>query len=434
MPSLAEIPHYQSLFGNADTVGAPPSLDQFDHLRAYRELGPIYRVRFRDDDWIVIGGLEANELAWRNPDAWSYHDALEAFREVMGPTHVTQLDGPPHRAKRKTLKPGFAMSQLGRVIPAIDATVAEQFRTHAGELLDLHAFFMETLTEANCRSVVDFPLSREQRDDFIRFEETFIRNTQQAPARRRAFYENPDFAALRKRVLGVCAEIVSARAAGERRADNLQAVLDTHETPLREVPLDEMVSECYLLLMAGTGNTAKVLNCGLRHLLDESAWLARLQPEIDRYTSAALASGMSDFPLLKATLMEMERLFPAAPVMPRRSAVALEFAGVEIPPGTKILHLHTLPHFLEEIYEEPYRFKPQRWLENEYPRKAHGTFGGSTHVCLGMNLARVHMPILLGNLLRDYRLEVDELPDIQVNFNYGVPQTANLRARLIPKG
>jgi hypothetical protein len=434
MPNLAEIPHYQSLLAESSTDGPPPSLDQFDHLRAYRELGPIYKVRFRDEDWVVIGGLDANDLAWRHPDAWSYHDALEAFREVMGPTHVTQLDGKAHRAKRKTLKPGFAMSQMGKVIPAIDATVAEQFRTHTGELLDLHAFFMETLTEANCRSVVDFPLTKEQRADFIRFEETFIGNTQKAPAVRRAFYNDPEFAALRERVIGVCETIVKRRAGGERKDDNFQAVLDTHETPLAELPIHELVSECYLILMAGTGNTAKVLNCGLRHLLDESAWLVRLQEEVDRYSPMMLAGGMTEFPLLKATLMEMERLFPAAPVMPRKSAIPLEFAGVEIPAGTKILHLHTLPHFLEEIYEEPYRFKPQRWIDNEYPRKAHGTFGGSTHVCLGMNLARVHMPILLCNLLRDYTLQVEELPDIKVNFNYGVPQTSNLRARLVGKG
>ena len=42
------------------------------HLRAFRELGPIYRIKFRNEMWVAIGGLEANDFAWRNPDLWSY--------------------------------------------------------------------------------------------------------------------------------------------------------------------------------------------------------------------------------------------------------------------------------------------------------------------------------------------------------------------------
>ncbi|MFP4283198.1 MAG: hypothetical protein ACLFU2_11295 [Opitutales bacterium] len=43
----------------------------FDHLEAYRRHGPIYRVGFRGEDWVCLGGLEVNDLAWRTPDSWS---------------------------------------------------------------------------------------------------------------------------------------------------------------------------------------------------------------------------------------------------------------------------------------------------------------------------------------------------------------------------
>jgi cytochrome P450 len=118
--------------------------------------------------------------------------------------------------------------------------------------------------------------------------------------------------------------------------------------------------------------------------------------------------------------------------MSRQAAENVEFEGYQMPKGTKVLHLHTLTHYLEEIYEEPHRFKPWRWIEHEYPKKAHGTFGGSTHICLGMNLARIHMPIVMANLIRNFRLETDELPEIAVNFNYEVPQSSDLVCRLHP--
>jgi cytochrome P450 len=139
-------------------------------------------------------------------------------------------------------------------------------------------------------------------------------------------------------------------------------------------------------------------------------------------------AGMGAFPRLKATLMEMERMFPAAPILSRVVEIPFQFSGFELPRGTRVLHLQTLPHFLEEVYDEPYRFDPSRWIDREYPKKAHGTFGGSTHICLGMNLVRIHSPVAIANLLRDYRVSLGGDPDIVVNLNYGVPQTAHLTA------
>ena len=70
----------------------------------------------------------------------------------------------------------------------------------------------------------------------------------------------------------------------------------------------------------------------------------------------------------------------------------------------------SLMHFDESIYEEPFQFKPQRWLEHNYPRQAHGTFGGGSHVCLGMNVARIQMPITLGFLLSKFDFTVIKPP------------------------
>ena len=45
-----------------------------------------------------------------------------------------------------------------------------------------------------------------------------------------------------------------------------------------------------------------------------------------------------------------------------------------------------------------------------------------------MNLVRIHSPVAIANLLRDYRVSLGGDPDIVVNLNYGVPQTADLTA------
>jgi cytochrome P450 len=424
MRSVEELPAYESL----GLDGARAELEQFDHLQAYRRLGPIYQLQFRGERWVAIGGMEANEAAWRNPDQWDYHEALPPFREMMGPTHVTQLDGEAHRRKRRNLKPGFAMSALAGLVPAIDESIAGDLREAAGRSLDLHDFFMTTLTRANSRTVLKCDFDAETAGVFIRFEEQFIKGTVLGEARH-AYYARPEFVADRTRVFSFLGELVDRRLAGETAGDRFDQMIAERRERGEPVMREELIPEAYLLLMAGTGNTSKLLNCGLQNLTQNAEWMTRLGEEMAGYSPEKLVSGMGAFPLLKATLLEMERLFPAAPVLARVVAEPFTFNGYLLPKGTKVLHLQTLPHFLEEIYAEPYRFDPARWVEREYPKKAQGTFGGSTHLCLGINLVRLHMPIAVGNLLRDYVLAMDEQPNISVNVNYGVPQVADLKAR-----
>ena len=423
---LDQLPAYESLGLITKTDG----LEQFDHLRAYRELGPIYQLQFRGERWVAIAGLEANEVAWRNPDAWNYEDALVPFREVMGPSHVTQLDREPHRRKRRNLKNGFAMSAIARQIPEIDRTVAEELGKHTDQPLNLHDFFMKTLTVANSRTVIQCELDAAAVDIFIKFEEEFIKGTSMGEARHH-HYQKPEFVKNREFVFGFLDALVTRRLAGERVGDNFQEMIDDRRE--RGEPLDksELIPEAYLLLMAGTGNTAKMLNCGLQKLTERPDWLLRLNEEIATYEPESLLRGMSSFPLLKATLMEMERLFPTAAVLSRVVYEPFVFADYELPKGTKVLHLQTIPHFLEEIYEDPYQFLPERWLDREYSRKAMGTFGGSTHICLGINLVRIHMPVVVANLLRNYVLQLPQQTGISINLNYGVPQVANLEATFL---
>ena len=428
MLSFADIPHYDSL--DLSQESDSDEFEQFDHLSAYKELGPIFRIQYRGEEWACVGGLQANEWAWGHPDRWNYADPMKAFREVMGDTHVTQLDGPVHRAKRKALKPGFAMSLIAKQIPGIDQVVKQFFTDHCGETWTMMDLFMEALTEANSQSVIVTSLTPDERHSFIEFEEVFLPGVAMTPEQRARYYENSDYHQLKSFVFEYLRQLVSKRLDGHREEDSFQTMIDNREEREHPPGLEELIPEAYLLLMAGTGNTARTINCGLHYLQEQPDWYAELKEEVQDYQPEQLLRGMDRFPKLKATIMEMERIFPAAPLHPRLAAEDLEFRGFKIPKGTRILHLHTLTHFLDEIYEEPQRFNARRWMEHDYPKKAHGTFGGSTHICLGMNLARIHMPIVMANLIRYFDLEVEELPEIKVNFNYGVSQSSDLVGRL----
>jgi len=95
----------------------------------------------------------------------------------------------------------------------------------------------------------------------------------------------------------------------------------------------------------------------------------------------------------------------------------IDFMGYPLEKGQHCLHLIALMHYADSVYEEPFKFKPQRWIDNEYPKTAHGVFGGGSHVCLGMNVSRIQMPLTIGYLLSRYTFEILSKPDV-VNYAY----------------
>lgn len=376
-------------------------------LKAYREAGPVFRTVVNGREEVILAGLEANEVAWRTPDDWSYHDAVAVFREELSALHLTQLDRELHRRKRRLLNKGFKNSTVLSKLPEIASTIRSGLAGLAGKSVEMHETLMHVLTRAQSVSAVDVTLSDEDIAKMVDFEEGFIGALFESRESRELIYSRANYVNKKREVLGQLHEIVKARLTGDVfKGDALDTIIQ-QKTAASIEPLseEELIYDAYLLLIAGTGNTSKLL-CYLIHALTENPeWLMELRAELSGFDASMLATGMRDFPKLKATLMETERLFPAAPVLPRMPQNDIEFLGRSLAQGTNCLHMVALMHFDETIYEEPFKFKPQRWLENDYPKAAHGTFGGGTHVCLGMNVARLQMPLVIGYLLSEYNFE-----------------------------
>jgi len=403
-------------------------------LRAYREAGPVFRTAINGETAVILAGTDANELAWRTPDSWSYHHAVAVFREELSSVHLTQLDRDPHRRKRRLLNKGFKNSSVLAGMPDTARAIAEGLAAMEGREVELHEALMKVFTRAQARSSVKVDLSEEEVERMVDFEEGFIGALFMTKEERELVYNRAAYLERKNAVLRRLHEIVGARLDGETRDDLLDAIIHQKTSgsidPLSE---EELIYDTYLMLIAGTGNTSKLI-C---HLVDALArnpeWTARLREEIGDFDPRRMAGGMKDFPLLKATLMETERLFPAAPVLPRIPAEPVDFLGTPLAPGTFCLHLVALMHFDDSIYEEPFAFKPERWLEHEYPKTAHGTFGGGTHVCLGMNVARIQMPLTIAYLLSGYDFEITRPPRME---NYAYPgeidsKTLRMNLRLL---
>jgi len=388
----------------------------------YRQLGPVFRTRYRGKDWVTIAGIEANDFFWQNTSDWSYELAGPGFRDQFGPHYVTQLDGAPHLRKRRLLKAGFSAEAVGRYV-GVMARETERFLARRAWGDDANLWIPALLLTLNGATLLQRELTPEQMRDAIRLEAELIYGVgvSAAPAE---YFARPGYAELKERVFGWVDEELRDRLDGRRVQDNLQALIDQDAGVLDPLSADELRNDAYMLLVAGIHNTAKLTTRIVERLAQAPAWVEELRAEAAAYGPDSFARGLAAFPKLRATILEGERLHPGATFLKRRPIADLPFGRHTIPAKAPVLQAHTLPHFLPEYYPDPMEFRPQRWLDQAAPpRKALADFGGGAHICIGMNLTRIQVPVVLAELLRRYDWRLGYEPQFGLKVDPGLGLT-----------
>jgi cytochrome P450 family 110 len=92
------------------------------------------------------------------------------------------------------------------------------------------------------------------------------------------------------------------------------------------------------------------------------------------------------------------------PFVVRLTKRAFAAGGREYPPGIVLCPCSHLVHRRKDLYPEPEKFRPERFLERRYAANEWFTFGGGTRMCLGMTFALYEMQVVLSTLFARVRL------------------------------
>jgi cytochrome P450 len=113
-------------------------------------------------------------------------------------------------------------------------------------------------------------------------------------------------------------------------------------------------------------------------------------------------------PYLDAVCSEALRLNPVAPIIGRTLLSAMTLKGHALPAGVSvgisIIGLHRQP----DLYPEPERFLPQRFLDRQYGPFEYLPFGGGSRRCLGASFAVYEMKIVLATVLSTRALRLTD--------------------------
>ncbi|CAG5128435.1 unnamed protein product [Candidula unifasciata] len=166
-------------------------------------------------------------------------------------------------------------------------------------------------------------------------------------------------------------------------------------------------------------------------LLNYPAVTKKLQEEIDHIVGDRLPKleDKSNMPYMEATIIETLRLISQVPACGLRTCSEnINFDGMTIPKGTRIMINNWFFHHNEDIFEDPWTFKPERFLDDnggllppDHPlRKSLLPFGIGLRSCPGEIFARSRVFMFVTLILQKYDIlpPVNEklvLADFQAN-------------------
>jgi cytochrome P450 len=144
---------------------------------------------------------------------------------------------------------------------------------------------------------------------------------------------------------------------------------------------------------AGFETTASVLRLLIYHLYTSPSILKRLREElssisVDRFADIELRT-LEQLPYLTAVIMEAMRLSPALGTRLQRIAPDrdLIYDKWVIPAGTPVGMTALFMHMDENLYPNPEKFDPERWVDVESRKRAekvYAPFSRGSRICLGM--------------------------------------------------
>jgi hypothetical protein len=362
---------------------------------------------------------EAKEVFTAAPDVLHPGEGARILEPLIGQHSVILLDEAPHLEQRRLMLPAFHGERMARLEGLMtDVAAREAERLPRGTAVPVHDHMQALTLEIILRAV--FGLDEGERLDALRSRVVQLLEWGVTPLglfpplQRDLGPGSPGrrFNALHAEIDELIFELIDERRAEDADRDDLLAMflVARHADDGSPMTHRELRDELITMLLAGHETTASELAWGF-------AELVRAPDVLDRLTAEVRAG--EDDAYLGATVAEILRRRPVLPnAEPRLTKQPVTIGGFAYPPGVALGVNAYLVHHDEAIYERPYAFRPERFLEDEGGR-APGTytflpFGGGRRRCIGASFATLEMRIVLRAVLErsDVRLAAGDRPEI----------------------
>jgi cytochrome P450 len=381
-------------------------------FRARRSLGDVFQIRgsVRGDPVVTSHPDHVKSLFTAMPEQAPSLTGESPLRPVVGPNSVLTAIGERHMRQRKLLLPSFhgeAIAHYAQMIVdaaereidrwplarpialaprmqavTLDVIMAGIFGIRGQPRPGTPEFWLRQATRATLYAST-LPLAQIGelmnigRDEPVGIQRVGLE-----------FLDRPTYAVIRARR--------RASDVGDRR-DILSLLVEARTEEGEALTDKELRDELLTLVLAGHETTANQL-----------AWtwerLVRNPGPHQRLIETVRGGGEAD-DVVEATIQESMRSRPVIPIIGRRVMVPWRLGEYVVPADTPVTMSILLLHHREDLYPDPFSFRPERWDDHKPGTYEWIPFGGGIRRCLGAALAMAEQRIVLKEMAR--RLDVE---------------------------
>jgi cytochrome P450 len=415
-----------------------------DYLDDYAQrYGDPFRVGGKNSPGIVYfsNPKAIQEIFTADPEVFQTGQGGGVLQFLLGENSLLLLDGDRHQRQRRLLTPPFhgdRMRTYSQLICDITKQITAQWKI--GESFIVRSSMQEITLRAILQAV--FGLHDGQRFQQLRQLLSSLLDDMGTPLGASLIF----FRSLRQdwgplspwgRFLRqkqqidqlLYEEIQERREQGDfSGSDILTLLMSARDEAGQPMTDEELHDELMTLLMAGHETTASALSWALYWIHHLPEVQDKLRYELGTLGDDAEPSEIARLPYLTAVCQETLRIYPIALFSLRVLKSPLEVMGYQFEAGTALFPSIYLTHQREDIYPEPKRFKPERFLERQYSQYEYWPFGGGHRRCIGMAFAQLEMKLILATILSNFQLALtNSRPVKPVRRGITVAPSGNLR-------
>ena len=357
-------------------------------------------------------GPAANRLVLKDEvDKLSSRLGNQFIEFIVTTDTVLLQDGAQHRTSRKLILPVFHQQAIASYFDTIQSVVNDM-TSDWGErgTIDLST----ELRKITMAVVVKIFLGSEKTEEIDRVSQWFtilVDSINSVIKWDSPFTRYGRGQAARRKIVDYIGQIIRERATRgdlEQSTDVLSLLLNTVDEDGNKFTETQVINQAIGLLFAGSDTTSSMMSWLLFELSNSSNWRERLREEQQQVmgNNPISMSHLRQLPNMTNVIKEAERLYTPAWVISRVATADIEYDGYLIPAGWFVFIFPMLTHRSPEIYQDPDTFDPDRFAppreeDTKQPYSLIG-FGGGIHSCIGVELAKMEMKIILSTLLQKY--------------------------------
>jgi cytochrome P450 len=377
-----------------------------------RQLGDVWTFQLMGGvRFVFVSDPKLIEEVFRATDL---HHAESAIAAIFGPNSLIMTNDEEHVAKRRLLQPPFQAERVQRYRDTM-ARICQQeisawpLRHEFPALPRLNAVGLGVILE------VLFGATGGEREAPLRanFESLLT----MADSGWRVFYNQLKSArgmkppgwllrALRSVDASIGEEIAQARADPQldQREDVLAELVRARHEDGTEISDAEIRDHLMTLVFQGHRSTVHALGWALERVTRQPEVLEQLQAEAQT----------SSEKYLDAVVKETLRVRPPFPFVNRTVREPSPIGEYEVPAGTVIALNTYILHRRGDIYPEPDRFRPGRFIDHEPGAYEWIPFGAGGRACIGAGFALLEMKTVLHTIFEQLRLAPTDRPDEKI--------------------